>query len=1128
MIATISNVKSAAETAHYLEYGRGASRVENRTERVAWTNGYNLTPEALASPREGLEVAREMHDEASLNDGRAEALFAHLKISWKSAQERGVPDDPTQEEMSEVARIALETLGLTEHQAWVVAHRDTATPHLHILINRVDYETGRVWRGWYSLKKLAGPLRAIEAKKGWATPRGGHELAEKGYVSGGLLSRTPSGSTPLWESKARSEGGRQTFRAKVAAAIGEVTERLNDARGWKDVEDVLSEAKVAGRPLHLEPKRTGFVVTNGESFVRFSAATSTFSKRSWQEEFETSWQEYAQAEASAGRGRAHRLPVEWRRDWSQRLDRALSATAPSRGSSRATSKDTSGSEGTLGAVMALLCSGDSPSLRLEALPKGGYQIGEGLWRIPVGALPNGASLEARVSRRRWARYHSEPSREEVASYFWRVRDEEGLRPFLSTSKDIAPHSRHGEDARKGLSLSILTDEQVVTLLDRNPSFLSESSLHRRNERKVRVLLDAIEVQIRRAHVYYLLRGHEGPDPGTAGRGVASRTREQADWHAREAQLFSAGAQAIRALEQLREDGRYRTAEVKRLLTRYCGELHCSSRAFEEVEADSRRSVSRALARLDHCLVEALKSLPSYRATGRPQLADAARPGRGKDPKEHDAVNGQEAKKKTSLEEKTSVEDSISAGSNEAKTPSPESLEECQRAASTAEAAANALWEGAESMAALRQLASSLPAESAAEAKRLLYRYDCFGCSRERFQKASGRQRKRAQHLREKAARLEELQKALNRRLEEMNESRKRKAKALRILARSAADERDLANSRAAEEHEAICQKFAAAASGEPISELETLHENILERAGLPTGRAALSNNRAVLETKLPPEEVSDRMAGHFRKIWSTREEPQLEEEARSRQELCLAAEQLVWEWGLYAEHRRRLRLERARAQCRRLAALQKGIAIANSQLQRSGAYKQTSPPPDIPSGALAHELRENAAHMRTIGKNINKLRVLWRRAAHPVVETEAGAIFEEYAEKGLRPVGRLFEAAQNLDRDASVLEQFWELAKRAESICDEYWPSRESPPSTLRSTLQFNKLIGSILEGAKAHVENHAEGGRLGAVLSHCHDRLKSRINERTGKNITIERTREWEHHLERRRERERDLGPGL
>jgi hypothetical protein len=103
--------------------------------RVAWTAARNL-------PTDDPELAAEfMHATATQSLAVQKPVY-HLMVSF-------APTDPVDRAVMErVADRIVDRLGLAEHQAVMVAHRDRPHPHVHVMINRVHPETGRAWSCW--------------------------------------------------------------------------------------------------------------------------------------------------------------------------------------------------------------------------------------------------------------------------------------------------------------------------------------------------------------------------------------------------------------------------------------------------------------------------------------------------------------------------------------------------------------------------------------------------------------------------------------------------------------------------------------------------------------------------------------------------------------------------------------------------------------------------------------------------------------------------------------------------------------------------------------------------------------------------------------------------------------------
>ena len=87
----------------------------------------------------------EKRESSSLHQGTPYSL------SW------GPDEKPTQAKMVTAARASLRALGLEQHQAVLVAHRDGTTPHVHVVANRVSIEDGRAAPLSQSRLDRAGP-----------------------------------------------------------------------------------------------------------------------------------------------------------------------------------------------------------------------------------------------------------------------------------------------------------------------------------------------------------------------------------------------------------------------------------------------------------------------------------------------------------------------------------------------------------------------------------------------------------------------------------------------------------------------------------------------------------------------------------------------------------------------------------------------------------------------------------------------------------------------------------------------------------------------------------------------------------------------------------------------------------
>ena len=92
---------------------------------------------------------------------KLKAPFYHFSLSWS-------PDEPRPDrvEMRRAAEEALKSIGMDACQALVVEHTDTAHPHVHVAVCRVDPETGKACGRKNDAKKLSIWAAKYERSRG--------------------------------------------------------------------------------------------------------------------------------------------------------------------------------------------------------------------------------------------------------------------------------------------------------------------------------------------------------------------------------------------------------------------------------------------------------------------------------------------------------------------------------------------------------------------------------------------------------------------------------------------------------------------------------------------------------------------------------------------------------------------------------------------------------------------------------------------------------------------------------------------------------------------------------------------------------------------------------------------------
>ena len=173
MIATVH--KGGASFKGVVDYclSEGRAQEDERDERgdgkagrVEWSETRNVAAE---DPR---QAARVMAATASRSEdlkqlagvkagGRAlEKPVCHYSLSW-AADEK-----PSLQEMGRAVTESLEKMGLADRQAVMIAHRDTAQPHVHVVVNRVSVEDGRAAKLGNSYLKLSRWAEGYEREQG--------------------------------------------------------------------------------------------------------------------------------------------------------------------------------------------------------------------------------------------------------------------------------------------------------------------------------------------------------------------------------------------------------------------------------------------------------------------------------------------------------------------------------------------------------------------------------------------------------------------------------------------------------------------------------------------------------------------------------------------------------------------------------------------------------------------------------------------------------------------------------------------------------------------------------------------------------------------------------------------------
>jgi hypothetical protein len=229
-----------------------------RPDRVAWLAFRNLP--GVDQPA---HAAREMRAQAGRHPRLKRPVY-HFGLSLRAGEHL------SPERWHEAADRVLRRLGLADHQALVVAHRDTAHEHVHIVVNRAG-PASRSWLMNYDLIRTNAAIREIEIDFG-LTRDGRYDRSVPAISSSAYREALQTGRQPLAD--------RARLQVPVFAA----------ATGWRDLEE-----RLAAHGLRLEPAReTGLVVTDGRRFASLSHVDESLSGPKLARRFGASFRDHRQ------------------------------------------------------------------------------------------------------------------------------------------------------------------------------------------------------------------------------------------------------------------------------------------------------------------------------------------------------------------------------------------------------------------------------------------------------------------------------------------------------------------------------------------------------------------------------------------------------------------------------------------------------------------------------------------------------------------------------------------------------------------------------------------------------------------------------------------------------------------
>ena len=199
------------------------------------------------------ETAALEMESAALMSPRTKQPALHIVLSWQQGEH------PTEDQQREAVKVVLASLkdrdgrDMSDHQWAAVLHKDTNNDHLHLVINRVNPDTGRAVSPEWSHRSLAKAIREIEAQQGWKIDNG-FEHGERLPVRAAEMEAHQNVESVV--SYIREQKIEQKLRAVLA----------REQSTWSDIHRVLAEH---GLKLN-KAEKGGYTVQSGETHVKAS------------------------------------------------------------------------------------------------------------------------------------------------------------------------------------------------------------------------------------------------------------------------------------------------------------------------------------------------------------------------------------------------------------------------------------------------------------------------------------------------------------------------------------------------------------------------------------------------------------------------------------------------------------------------------------------------------------------------------------------------------------------------------------------------------------------------------------------------------------------------------------------
>lgn len=213
---------------------------------------------------------------------RSKDPIDHWVLSWKENER------PTPEQAREAAAIFIKQCGLEGHQYVYGLHDDTDNVHVHIAVNRVHPDTGKVVKINKGFDKEAGhqAIAIIEKVQGWSVEENArYRVNEKAELLIDPATKRPQifekpGKQQEPTAKAQAMEIQTGEKSAQRIGIEQAAPIIAQATTWKELHAAMAEAG-----MQYQRKGSGAVVQVGDEFVKASSVTPKASLSALQKRF---------------------------------------------------------------------------------------------------------------------------------------------------------------------------------------------------------------------------------------------------------------------------------------------------------------------------------------------------------------------------------------------------------------------------------------------------------------------------------------------------------------------------------------------------------------------------------------------------------------------------------------------------------------------------------------------------------------------------------------------------------------------------------------------------------------------------------------------------------------------------